>query len=98
MAEDTYKRLFLYDCVALIPRRINQGFCIGVRQWAQNSYSVNQRQEIATYELGHGVSIGHIPNDYYQEALMYKNQAIQDFEIRYFPLWADIRLVNQVYP
>jgi hypothetical protein len=37
----------------------------------RDNYTVEQRRGIATHELGHGLSIGSIPNDYPYPSLMY---------------------------
>lgn len=61
-------------------------------------YTVNQRRGIATHEVGHGQSIGHIPNYYPYTALMYKGEVPLSFwSTTYTPQSPDIMLVNQVY-
>ncbi|MFH1636199.1 MAG: hypothetical protein ABIG63_19600 [Chloroflexota bacterium] len=63
----------------------------------QDGYTVNQRRGIATHEVGHGQSIGHIPNDYPLTALMYKSTPLSFFSTIYTPQSPDIALVNQIY-
>lgn len=64
----------------------------------QDNYTANQRKGIATHETGHGISIGHIPNEYARTALMYKFGSLSFFESVNIPQAPDIELVNQVYP
>ncbi len=63
-----------------------------------DDYTVEQRRGIATHELGHGLSIGHIPNDYPFPSLMYKITPLDFFSTIYDPQPSDISLVNQIYP
>jgi hypothetical protein len=63
-----------------------------------NDYTVNQRQGIAAHEVGHGISIGHIPADYPIDALMYDVTPLEYFSSIFVPQLPDIWLVNHVYP
>lgn len=63
-----------------------------------DSYTISQRRGIATHELGHGISIGHIPNSHSQDALMYKYTSLSFFSTIYVPQAPDILLVSQIYP
>jgi hypothetical protein len=64
-----------------------------VYQWTDN-----QRQSIATHEVGHLQGVGHIPNSYLPPAIMYDARTNEQREIYYVPQVPDIALVNQVYP
>jgi hypothetical protein len=64
----------------------------------QDGYSDVQRRGIATHELGHGMSIGHIPNWYSHVSLMYKSTPLEFFTTIFIPQLSDIILVGQIYP
>lgn len=61
-------------------------------------YTDEQRRGIATHEVGHGISIGHIPNSFPIQSLMYKVTPLIFFSTIYVPQSPDISLVNQIYP
>jgi hypothetical protein len=63
----------------------------------RDNYTVEQRRGLATHELGHGISIGHIPNSWSVPSLMYKNIPLF-FQTCFNPQVSDIQLVNQIYP
>ncbi len=63
-----------------------------------NGYTINERRGIATHEVGHGISIGHIPNWYPVFSLMYQSTPIIMFDTYYDPQEPDVMLVNQIYP
>lgn len=65
---------------------------------AQDQYTILERRGIATHEIGHGISIGHIPNEYPYIALMYDDIVLETFNSIYDPQPTDENLVNQVYP
>jgi hypothetical protein len=61
-------------------------------------YTDQQRQGIATHELGHGFSIGHIPQSYPTNALMYKAPPLEFFSSTYTPQLPDQLLLIQIFP
>ena len=63
-----------------------------------DQYTVLERRGIATHEIGHATSIGHIPNWYPYTALMYKTSPLEFYETIYNPQSPDELLVNQIYP
>jgi len=63
-----------------------------------DQYTLLERRGIATHEIGHGISIGEIPNEYPFIALMYDEIGLETFNYIYDPQPTDENLVNQVYP
>jgi hypothetical protein len=64
----------------------------------RDHYTTIQRRGIATHELGHGTSIGHVPNVHPRIALMYQETPLVFFDTTYTPQLSDLALVNQIYP
>lgn len=60
-------------------------------------YSNNQRQNVAEHEIGHMLSIGHIPRSYTNDALMVEWSTLEEMNMIFTPQTSDIALVNQVY-
>lgn len=63
-----------------------------------DQYTILERRGIATHEIGHATSIGHIPNWYPYTALMYKISPLEFYNTIYNPQSPDELLVNQIYP
>jgi hypothetical protein len=64
-----------------------------------NSYTVNQRRGIASHEVGHGVSVGHIPRSYSRGfAILYPDPSLSEFEVFNTPQPPDEGLINRIYP
>lgn len=78
------------------PSSCNGSTTVGFQVLGNTFYNVatnNQRHAIATHELGHGQSVGHISN--LVVAVMGNNP---DGNVYYYPQQADNALINQVYP
>lgn len=61
-------------------------------------FTTHQRQNVAEHEVGHMISIGHIPRNYAIDTLMVDESTLEEMEIFYTPQGLDVVLVNQVYP
>ncbi len=75
----------------------------GNRYWDYyHGYTTDQRRGVAAHEVGHMLSIGHIPRDYSQPTLMphiiYAYEFPDYHSTIYSPQPADIILVDSIYP
>lgn len=61
-------------------------------------FTTHQRQNVAEHEVGHMISIGHIPRNFAFDTLMVDESTFEEMEIFYTPQDLDVVLVNQVYP
>lgn len=69
---------------------------VGNLYWdIHDGYSNNQRLEVASHEIGHLQSIGHIPRTE-PEALMWEYRYLSEMEYIFSPQPIDVMLVNQV--
>ena len=64
----------------------------------RDSYTVAERKGVATHEVGHGIMIDHIPDNFPLPALMSEIIYLWEFDNIYSPQYSDIALINQKYP
>lgn len=63
-----------------------------------DGYTNNQRRAVAEHEIGHMLSIFHIPRSYNVYTLMVESSYLYEMDEIYTPQHDDINLLNRVYP